>query len=256
MPALGGVAFAVLFFGAVLRRNELGKQRNDLGMAGRDRRRGEQGVVALHLAAGAFSPQAMRTAELLRAEILGAVPGDQDTVAKSGEVLAQRCRREQLLNALEARLQQRRIGGVEHVADVIVGGDFPDSEQGLAVRAPMAFLQGALEREKRGALHEKQRKRRKSDVRYRDVAAASLPGVRKACAHRAQSRKKGRQKLHPNGGITSPLIWESLKCARSPLLELLRCRPSGRPAKPICFACGSLAETRMHSRKPAEGQRR
>ena len=40
----------------------------------------------------------------------------------------------------------------------------------------MAFLQGALEREKRGALHEKQRKRRKSEVRYRDVAAASLPG--------------------------------------------------------------------------------
>jgi hypothetical protein len=29
MPALGGDAFAVLFFGAVLRRNELGKQRND-----------------------------------------------------------------------------------------------------------------------------------------------------------------------------------------------------------------------------------
>src|SRR5580692_10919509 len=85
----------------------------------------------------------------------------------------------------------------------------------------MTFLQGALEREKRGALHEKQRKRRKSEVRYRDVAAASLPGVRKASAHRPQSRKKGRQKLHPNGGITSPLIWESLKCARSPLLELL-----------------------------------
>jgi hypothetical protein len=112
-------------------------------------------------------------------------------------------------------------GAVPAGADVIVGGDFPDSEQGLAVRAPMAFLQSALEREKRGALHEKQRKRRKSEVRYRDVAAASLPGVRKACAHHAQSTKKGRQKLHPNGGITSPLIWESLKCARSPLLELL-----------------------------------
>src|SRR4029077_6473853 len=213
------------------RRNELGKQWNDLGMAGRDRRRGEQGVVALHLAAGAFSSQAMWTAELLRAEILGAVPGDQDSVAKPGEVLAQRCRREQLLHALETRLQQRRIGGVEHVADVIVGGDFPDSEQGLAVRAPMAFLQSALEREKRGALHEKQRKRRKSEVRYRDVAAASLPGVRKACAHHAQSTKKGRQKLHPNGGIPSPLIWESLKCARWPLLELLPCCAAENPSE-------------------------
>jgi hypothetical protein len=37
VPALGGIAFAVLFFGAVLRRDELGKQRDDLGMAGRDR---------------------------------------------------------------------------------------------------------------------------------------------------------------------------------------------------------------------------
>ena len=36
VPALDGVAFAVLFFGAVLRRDELGNQRHDLGMAGRD----------------------------------------------------------------------------------------------------------------------------------------------------------------------------------------------------------------------------
>ena len=80
VPALGGIAFAVLFFGAVLRRDELGKQRDDLGMTGRDRRRRQQGVVALYRAIAAFSGQAMRTTELLRAEILGAVPGDQDTV--------------------------------------------------------------------------------------------------------------------------------------------------------------------------------
>jgi hypothetical protein len=95
-------------------------------------------------------------------------------------------------------------------------------------------------------LHEKQRKRRKSEVRYRDVAPASLPGVRKACAHRSQSRKKGRQELHPNGGITSPLIWESLKCARSPLLELLFIdRKIGRVVKEdtldlMLFAPGAL----------------
>jgi hypothetical protein len=77
-------------------------------------------------------------------------------------------------------------------------------------------------------------KRRKSEVRYRDVAPASLPGVRKVSAHRAQSRKKGRQELHPNGGITSPLIRESLKCTRSPLLELLltNCKISRR-GKPM-----------------------
>ena len=172
------------------------------------------------LAVGALAPQAMRSAELLRAEILGAVPGDQGPIAKPDEGLMQRRRGDEPLHALEAGLQQRRIGAIEHVADVIAGRDFPNPEQRLAVRAPLAFLQGALEREKRGALHEKQGKRRKAEVGH--VAAAPLPGIRKARADRAQSRKKGRQKLHPNGGITSPLIWESLKCACLPLLELLQ----------------------------------
>jgi hypothetical protein len=159
VPALGGIAFAVLFFGTVLRRDELGKQRDDLGMAGRDRGRRQQGMVALHLAVGPFSPQAVRTNNFLRAEILGAVPADQDSVAKPRESLAERRRGEQLLHALETWLQQHWIGGIEHVTDVIVGGDFPDSEQGLAIRPPMAFLQGALECQKRGTLHEKQSER-------------------------------------------------------------------------------------------------
>ena len=37
--------------------------------------------------------------------------------------------------------------------------------------------------------------------------------------------------VHPNGGITSPLIWESLKCARSPLLELLDAHEQDNRAK-------------------------
>src|SRR5580700_774899 len=190
-------------------------------MAGRDGRRRQQGVVALHLAVGALAREAMRTAELLRAEILGAVPGDQDAVVKSREARPQRRRSEQLLHALEAGLQQRRIDAIEHVADIIVGGDCPDPEQALAVRAPLALLQGALERQKRRALHEKQGKRRKPEVRHRDVAAAPFPGVRKSRAHRAQLSHQRPQKLHPDGRITSPLIWESQKCPAQLLLELL-----------------------------------
>jgi hypothetical protein len=79
------------------------------------------------------------------------------------------------------------------------GGDFLDPEQSLAVRAHMTFLQGALERQKRGALHEKQGESRQAKVRHRNVAAAPLPEVRKGRADRSQSSLKGRQKLHPNG---------------------------------------------------------
>jgi hypothetical protein len=81
----------------------------------------------------------------LRAKILGSVPGDQGSAAQPAEGLAQGRLGEQVLHALETGSQQRRIGQIEHVADVIVGGDFRDPEQGLAVRPPLAFLKAALE---------------------------------------------------------------------------------------------------------------
>jgi hypothetical protein len=61
----------------------------------------------------------------------------------------------------------------------------------------MAFLQGALVRQKGRALHEKHGEGRQPEVGHGDIAAASSPGVRKGGANRLQARKKGRQKLHP-----------------------------------------------------------
>src|SRR5271155_1206358 len=119
--------------------------------------------------------------------------------AQPAEGLAQGRLGEQVLHALETGSQQRRIGQIEHVADVIVGGDFRDPEQGLAVRPPLAFLKGALERQKRRALHEKQGEGRQTEIRHRDIAAPPLPGVRKSRADRAQTSQKGWQKFHPNG---------------------------------------------------------
>src|SRR5271163_1438280 len=133
VPALDGVAFAVLLFRTVLRRDEVGKQRDDFGMAGGDRGRSQQGMIVLDPAVGALAREAMRAAELLRAKILGSVPGDQGSAAQPAEGLAQGRLGEQVLHALETGSQQRRIGQIEHVADVIVGGD-RDPEQGLAVR--------------------------------------------------------------------------------------------------------------------------
>src|SRR5271168_903708 len=86
------------------------------------------------------------------------------------------------------------------IARRIVGAEpFRDPEQGLAVRPPLAFLKGALERQKRRALHEKQGEGRQTEIRHRDIAAPPLPGVRKSRADRAQTSQKGWQKLHPNG---------------------------------------------------------
>src|SRR5262249_7900984 len=77
MPTFDGGAFAILLFRPVLRRDELGKQRHDFGVTRGDRRRRQHGVIALNLTVGALAPEAMRAAELLRAEIFSTVPGDQ-----------------------------------------------------------------------------------------------------------------------------------------------------------------------------------
>src|SRR6516162_11246070 len=73
VPAFDGVAFAILLLGAVLRRDELGKQRNHPGMPRCHDRRRHQGVIVLDLAIGTFARQAMRAADILRAKILGSV---------------------------------------------------------------------------------------------------------------------------------------------------------------------------------------
>src|SRR5258708_23793579 len=89
-PALAGVSLAILFFGAVLRCDELRHQRYDFGMARRDHRRRQHGVIRLNLAVGALAREAIRAAELLRAKELGSIPGDQRSAPQSAESLAQR----------------------------------------------------------------------------------------------------------------------------------------------------------------------
>src|ERR1700732_1247116 len=88
-PALDGVSLAILFFGAVLRRDELRHQRYDFGVAGRDDRRRQHGVIRLNLAVGAPAREAMRAAELLRAKELGSIPGDERSATQPAKGLAQ-----------------------------------------------------------------------------------------------------------------------------------------------------------------------
>jgi hypothetical protein len=102
-----------------------------------------------------------------------------------------------LLHTFKTGLQQSRIGQIKHLADVIVGGNLLDPEQRLAVGTALAFLQPALKGQKRRALQEKHGKGRQPKISPANIAATTLPGVRKAGTNGFQPGKKGWQQLHP-----------------------------------------------------------
>ena len=84
-PALGGGPLAVLLLRPVLGRDELGRQRQDLGVAGRDHAGTEKGVEIFRAAVRAPARRALRAADLARAEVLGAVERDQQPAAQALE---------------------------------------------------------------------------------------------------------------------------------------------------------------------------
>ena len=189
-PAFDGVAFAVLFLGAVRLDDELGAQGDDLGVSGRDHGRGQHGMITFDLAVAALARLTVGAGNLLAAEILGPVEGDQGSPAEPAEGLAHRAFAQQLLRALKAGREQSRIRLVEHVPDIIVGRDSLDAEQALAVRAALSLLQLPLKRQERGALHEKHGERRQPEISHGDIAVPALARIRKFGANRLQARKK------------------------------------------------------------------
>ena len=77
--------------------------------------------------------------------ILGAVQRDQHAPIEPAEHVEAAVDLPELLDGLgKHRTQQRRRGRIEHVADVVVGGDFGDTEKAGAVGAAVAFLKLAL----------------------------------------------------------------------------------------------------------------
>lgn len=195
-PAFDGVSLAILFFGAVLWRDELRRQRHDFGVAGRDDRRRQHGVIRLDLAVGALAREAVRATQLLRAKELGSIPGDECSATQPAKGLTQRRLSQQSFQTFEAGREQRRVRFVAHVADVIVGRNFLDAEQALTVRTALAFLQCSLKGQERRALHEKHREGRQAEIRHGDIAAAPLPGVRKGGTNGFQVRQEGWQEPH------------------------------------------------------------
>jgi hypothetical protein len=196
-PAFDGVALAILLFGAVLFGDELRRERDDLRMSRRDHGRSQHGMIALDLAVAPLARVATRAGDLLAAEILGSVEGDERSAAEPPERLAQGRFEKPPLRVREAGREQGRVRPVEHVPDIIVGRDLLDAEQGLTVRPALALLQLTLKGQKRRALHEKHGEGRQPEIGHADIAAPPIARVRKRGAYRLQPREKRRQDRHP-----------------------------------------------------------
>ena len=116
------------------------------------------------LAVAAQPRRTVRAIDLVGTEILGAVEDDQLMLAG----LAEGGQAAGLLQfrqyGVERRMQQRRVGRIQHVTDVVVAGDFVQPEQGFAVRSRLALLQLSLVCQEGRALHEEHRERRHADI--------------------------------------------------------------------------------------------
>ena len=84
-PALGGGALAILLLRPVLRRDELRRPGQDLGVARRHQAGAEEGVEVLDAAIRAAAARALRAADLARAEVLAAVERDQQPPVQAVE---------------------------------------------------------------------------------------------------------------------------------------------------------------------------
>ena len=99
--------------------------------------------------------RAMLAIDFRRTMILGAIERDQHVAIETAEHVEAGVDPLKLSDGFgECRMQQCRAGWIEHVADVIVAGDFADAEQAGAVGAAMCLLKLALMRQERRDLHE------------------------------------------------------------------------------------------------------
>ena len=164
-PALGRHVLAVLLLRPVLRDDELRLQRDHLIVPGCHQRGRQHAVVILGPAIASDPRRAVRAMDLPRTVIFGAVQRDQRAPIEPAEHVEAAVDLPELLDGFgEHRMQQHRCGRIEHVADVVVGGDFGDTEQAGAVGAAVAVLKLALMRQERRALHEEHREGRHADV--------------------------------------------------------------------------------------------
>ena len=140
---IGLRGLAVLLLGAVLGRDELRHQGQRHRVSWGHNRASQHGMVAFGLAVGALARQALRAAELLRAEVFRAVERDQHAAAELLERQQPAMPAQRAQDFIEGGLQVRGMHRVEHGADVVVGGHGRHAELAVAVRNLPPFLQRA-----------------------------------------------------------------------------------------------------------------
>ena len=134
-----------------------------------------------------------------------------------------------------------RCGRIEHVADVVVGGDFGDTEEAGAVGAAVALLKLALMRQKRRALHEEHREGCHADVAHAigRVHAAAL--VREGPGTLAVIRAANEHR-HGTPGIPLRRSCKSVSAAANGVQHQLCIEPGGQESpKGLSLTAASTA---------------
>ena len=188
-PAFGGGDLAILFGVPVLRRDELGPQRHHLRVAGADDDRRDRAVKMRDLAVGVRDAGTVGAVDIFggggkvprriqRDEpgVLHRAHGRQHTQFIKGPV-----------EIIEQFHQMLRRDRVERLADVIVGGDACDSEEGAGVIAAAGLFHVPLETQERGTLGEEDREGGQGDVGHGELSVVPRARVRQRAGHGAQA---------------------------------------------------------------------
>jgi hypothetical protein len=99
-------------------------------------------------------------------------------------------------DAREGGIEMVRRHAVQHLPDVVVAGNRRHPQQGLRVRPPATLRQRPLMRQKRRALHEKYRERRKPDIGHRIPTVAPGSLIRKSIAQIPKGRDVSLKQPH------------------------------------------------------------
>jgi len=159
-----------------------------------------------------------RTVDLGGAVVLGAVERDQHVRSEPPERRKPAGALERRDHRAEHRKQVIGRDRVKQGADVVVGRDAAHAEQRLAVRAPVALLEPALERQERRALGEEQRESAQADIDHgiarvrsralvREPLAAAPHGADQAVEHlHAEVESDSKQPEQPTKALSAP-VW-------------------------------------------------
>ena len=156
-PALGGVAFAILLFLAVLRRDELRFQGDHVRLTGchQHRRNRRMRIMRLPVQDADTTPGTM---DLGRGKVLRAIQRAQPVASKAAIAL-------QFSRSLQARedlpvgrLELFRRNRIQQVANLGVAGHRMGAKQAVGIVPPRRTLHVSLMSQKGGRLHEEHRK--------------------------------------------------------------------------------------------------